>query len=71
MPGTSIVQFQQMANTLGLNGEDCAMSKTQVIREIQMAREEDPCFGTDKRHDCAEMCEWRRECRKLIAVWLR
>lgn len=71
MPGTSIVQIQKIANTLGFNGGNFDKSRTQVIREIQMARDEDPCFGTDMRHDCAEMCEWRRECRKPVAAWLR
>ncbi|HUX62927.1 hypothetical protein [Sulfuricella sp.] len=44
-----------MTNTLGLDGGNFDKSRTQVIRETQMARDGDPCFGTDKRHDCAEM----------------
>jgi len=55
MPGTSIVELHQMTNTLGLDGGNFDKSRTQVIRETQMARDGDPCFGTDKRHDCAEM----------------
>ena len=61
MPGTSIMLLQQMANT----------SRTQVIHDTQLAREEAPCFGTDMNHDCAVMCEWRRECRRPVAAWLR
>jgi hypothetical protein len=60
-----------MANKFGSNRGDFDKPKAQIIREMQMAHNEDPCFGTDKRHDCAEMCEWRRECREPIAAWLR
>jgi hypothetical protein len=71
MPGTPIVQLLQRTNTRGLNGTDFDKSRTQVIREAQIEREEAPCFGTDMSHDCAVMCEWRRECRKPVAAWLR
>ena len=71
MPGTSIMQLQPMTNTLGLNRGGFDKSRVQVIRETQMARDGDPCFGTDMSHDCAEMCEWRRECRKPVAAWRR
>ena len=71
MPGMPIVQLRQMANTLGFNEGNFDKSRTQVIRDTQMAREEDPCFGTDMNHDCAVMCEWRRECRRPVAAWLR
>jgi hypothetical protein len=71
MPGTSDVKLQQMANTFGLNGGNFDKPKARVSSEISKARDESPCFGTDKRHDCAEMCNWRRECRKSVAAWLR
>ena len=41
------------------------------IRMIQKQRGWDPCFSTDKRYNCAEQCEWRKDCLKLRAVWLR
>lgn len=44
---------------------------TQMVRMIQQSRSEEPCFATDKRFDCAESCEWRKDCRKLMATWLR
>ena len=70
MPGHSIAQVQQMADAQGINGCKQFLSET-MIRTIQLARNEEPCFATDKRHDCAEICEWRRDCRKLMAAWLR
>ncbi len=42
-----------------------------MVRMIQQSRGGEPCFATDKRYDCAEGCEWRRDCRKLVAAWLR
>jgi len=68
---TEIVQLQHMADPLGLKESKQHTSQTQLIRAIQQQRGEQPCFATDKRDDCAEICEWRRDCRKLMAVWLR
>jgi hypothetical protein len=51
------------------NGSD--ESRIDMIRMTQQFYGEEPCFATEKRHDCAESCDWRRECRKLVAVWLR
>lgn len=44
---------------------------TQQIRSIQIARADEPCFGTNKRYTCTEVCEWSTECRKLVAQWKR
>lgn len=41
------------------------------IRAMQRRRGEEPCFSTDKRYNCIELCELRKECLKLRAVWLR
>ena len=60
-----------IANTLGIKSHPQQSSEIQLIRSIQRLYNEEQCFGTDKRHDCAELCEWRRDCRKLKAVWLR
>ncbi len=29
------------------------------------------CFRTDQRYFCTKRCRWAKECRKLIAEWLR
>lgn len=74
MPGISVLpvlQSQQMMSSLGFNGCVHGASKTQVIRAIQMKRGDEPCFASDQRHDCALLCEWRRDCRKLMAAWMR
>lgn len=41
------------------------------IRAMQRQRGAEPCFCTDKRYSCAEQCEWRKDCLKLRAEWLR
>ncbi len=30
-----------------------------------------PCFRTDERYFCTKRCRWAKECKKLIAEWLR
>ncbi|MDP2963777.1 MAG: hypothetical protein Q8N54_13545 [Sulfurimicrobium sp.] len=45
--------------------------QTELIRKTQSLRGNEPCFASDKSDDCAEICPWRRECRKLKAAWLR
>lgn len=30
-----------------------------------------PCFRTDERYFCTKRCHWAKECKKLIAEWLR
>lgn len=47
-------------------------SKTAAVRAQQIANGEEPCFMTQKRLLCARIdCEWRAQCRRLIAAWKR
>ena len=71
MPAMSVLQSQQITASAGFNGSAHGASQTQLVRETQIKRGEEPCFATDMRHDCAQLCEWRRDCRKLMAAWLR
>lgn len=64
-------QLQQLASNFGIRTSATQGSQTELIRAIQTLRDDEPCFSTDKRYDCAEICEWRQDCRKLRAVWLR
>lgn len=68
---TDSEQTQYMAGTLGLKIGAMQSTQTQLIRAIQQCRGDETCFGTDKRSDCAEICEWRRDCRPHKAAWLR
>lgn len=71
MPCHSVSQLMNIANTHGIMDYPQHTSEIQLIRSIQRLYNEEPCFATDKRHDCAEMCEWRQDCRRPKAVWLR
>ncbi len=65
---------QSQQTTAGRSGFDeygYRPLKASVIREIQIQCGEEPCYSTDKRYDCEQQCEWRRDCVKLRAVWLR
>ena len=67
-----ITPLQKMANRMWFNQNDYnRYSSPQVIRMIQRQRGEEPCFSTDKRYGCEKQCEWRSNCLKLRAVWLR
>lgn len=72
MSALSIAQFRQTVNAPPMIEERLLQPpQTQRVRQIQLFREEEPCFATEKRHDCVEICEWRKDCRKLMAAWLR
>lgn len=63
-------QLQQLVINFGLNVCIPYTSQTQIIRNIQLRRGSEPCFLTEKRYGCREVCEWGRECRKLKAQWM-
>jgi hypothetical protein len=43
-----------------------------LVRAAQSARGMDTCFKTAKRLTCRDYnCEWRGECCRLMAAWLR
>jgi len=63
--------LQQLAHQMGLQEYDNSSSRKVLIRAIQKQRGQEQCFLTDKRYTCDEVCEWRENCQKLRAVWLR
>ena len=67
----TIESLQRLASQNGLNQYGNNTSQKMLIRAIQKQRGEEPCFSTDKRYTCNEVCQWRGSCQKLRAVWLR
>jgi hypothetical protein len=65
----TIQQLQQLAFDFGFSATH--ISETQLIRNIQIQRGEEPCYMSDKRYGCTTQCEWRHECCKLKAQWRR
>ncbi len=64
-------QPQQLAGDAGIRANIQNTPKEELIRKIQLLRGVEPCFATEKSHDCAELCQWRRDCRRPKAVWHR
>jgi len=65
----TVEQLQQLASDSGLKTSAPYTSKIQLIRNIQLLRGKDPCFSSEKRYICTDVCEWSAECRKLRAQW--
>jgi len=66
----TIEQLHQLACDSGLKA--CPYTTyTQLVRNIQLRRNSEPCFLSEKRYTCREICEWGQECRKLKAHWMR
>lgn len=63
--------LQQAQDTIGLTENILTSKEVKRVRAIQLEQGKEVCFATDKRYECAEMCEWRQNCRKLKAAWLR
>jgi hypothetical protein len=67
----NIEPLQQLASQIGLHDFSAYSSHKMLIRAIQKHRSEDPCYLSDKRYGCQEVCEWSTSCQQLRAVWLR
>lgn len=46
-------------------------SNTPMIQNLQMKEGHEPCFRSQKSTRCTEDCQWGRDCRRLVAEWLR
>jgi hypothetical protein len=70
----SIMADTALANAAPLPLAIEVKSKSQVdlIRAIQAARGETPCYRSEARLLCRHTtCQWRADCRRLIAIWRR
>lgn len=66
-----IRELQVRADELGVDYSSHA-SKPMLVRAIQRRLGQPACFATDGRYTCTDyQCEWRADCLKPIAVWLR
>ncbi|MBN1843246.1 MAG: SAP domain-containing protein [Deltaproteobacteria bacterium] len=53
--------IQKMAKCMDIN--TYRMKKTDMIRAIQRAENNIPCYGTERIHGChEETCLWRNDC---------
>ncbi|AMV70805.1 SAP domain-containing protein [Desulfuromonas carbonis] len=57
-----IDEVRQRAYALGMNGIS-RIKKGDLIRAVQQAEGNQPCFGTAGRLDCSQLdCCWREDC---------
>ncbi len=63
--------LRQRAHRMDVGPISPAASRNSIIRAIQSAGGREPCFLTDNRYTCREACEWREDCTRLTAEWLR
>lgn len=69
-PYMTIAQLHQLASNFGLKASIAYTSQTQLIRNIQLLRGDEPCFSSEQRYVCTKICEWSQDCRKLKAQWM-
>ena len=62
-------KYEYSAEIIDFNLKKVEMKK---YSDKQNASEEKPCFQTDQRYFCEEMnCACAKDCKKLIAEWMR
>ncbi len=68
----TLSSLQQLARTIGVESPD-RLEKVDLIRAIQDKSLSNPCFQLDPSDLCNEIggCQWKIECRKIIAEWKR
>ncbi len=66
----TICSLQQLAALLDIEKSDELTSKTELVKAIQNASKHRPCFRSEDNNHCQELnCQWKSECRRLIAAW--
>jgi hypothetical protein len=67
----TILGLQTLAKSIGIAHPENIHTKTDLIQAIQCACQLRPCFRTGSEDQCNKFpdCQWRSECKKLIAEW--
>ncbi|MEE9425204.1 MAG: hypothetical protein V3V18_09530 [Methylococcales bacterium] len=61
-----------VARGAGVDNVELLKKEQDIVRSVQEIKGHQPCFQSDERHYCVEYdCEWRTECMKLVAAWMR
>jgi hypothetical protein len=69
----TILGLQQLAKSVGVKGAENLTLEIELVQAIQQVAYQNPCFRSEHFTGCHEGdgCQWRAECRKLIAEWCR
>lgn len=63
-------ELRRKASAVGVRHANYFVSDCQLVHAIQKACRHSPCFLSENRMLCDEVeCEWREECKKLVAAW--
>lgn len=60
----------RLARDLDVDEKLYNADKRVLVRAIQQALGQEPCYQTDYRYHCETECKWV-DCKKLVASWLR
>lgn len=64
------LSLQELATFIGIQNPECITSELELVRAIQHATKQHPCFRFETNEFCGDAdCQWKTECRKLISVW--
>ena len=70
--GMTLAELQGLGRYVGVDHPEHINTEVELIRKIQKISKHRPCFQSQLKEHCEETeCQWRAECRKLIADWLR
>ena len=68
--GMTLTGLQRLAKSVGVEKVEGIHLKKELIRAIQKATNDDPCFRYKPFTICSEEdCIWKAECKKMIAIW--
>lgn len=68
----TIANLRLLADTLDIKNAWYIQTEKELVLAIQKASQHLTCFRTRKIEHCEESdCRWKKECRKLIAAWMR
>ncbi|MEQ1545665.1 MAG: DUF2934 domain-containing protein [Methyloglobulus sp.] len=69
----TITGLQQLAKAIGVHKPERIDSKLALIRAIQTASNNHPCFRAKPSESCQDQdqCQWNAECQKIVAEWRR
>lgn len=71
--GMTKIGLRRLAKAVGVEDPERYILKADLVRAIQSASRNTPCFQQDPAQPCDKKysCLWQTECLKLIAVWYR
>jgi|ETNmetMinimDraft_26_1059896.scaffolds.fasta_scaffold181115_1 hypothetical protein len=65
-------ELRSLAQAEGIIRANSFCTRKNLIRAIQRERDQRDCFMTDERFLCHDVnCEWKNDCKRLVAEWLR